>query len=420
MLIFTSAYSMVDGFFVSNFVNKTAFAAVNIILPVVFGVGAIGFMMGTGGSALVAKTMGEGDMKKANEYFSMIVYVTLAAGVLFSILGHCLIYPIAGFLGATGEMLDYCVVYGRILFSATPVFVLQYMFQSFFAVASKTKTGLAITLAAGFSNIILDALFMVVFKWGIAGAAIATAVSQIVGGVVPLVYFFSKNSSTLRLVKTKIFLKPLLKACANGSSELMTNISVSLIQLLYNFQLMRLAGEDGVAAYGTLIYVSYIFISIFLGYGIGSAPLFAYNEGAGNTDELKSLFKKSMATISSLGVVLLVVSIVFAKPMSMLFVGYDQALTDMTVHAFWLYSFCFLFNGINIFGSAFFTALNNGLISAVISFLRTLVFQVVSVLVLPIFFGINGIWVAVAVAEMLSLTVTLTFFVVYRKKYRYA
>lgn len=420
MMIFTSIYSIVDGLFVSNFVGKTPFAALNLIMPVLMIMGTLGFMIGTGGSAIVAKTLGEGDEEKASQYFSMMVYLAAAGGLLLTVLGLIFIRPVAAALKAEGAMLEDCVLYGRILLLSLTAFILQNVFQSFLVTAGKPQMGLFITVGAGVTNMVLDALFIVVFRWGLAGAAIATAISQMVGGLVPVVYFARENDSLLRLTRTRLEGKIIGKACANGSSELMSNLSTSLVSILYNFQLMRLAGENGVAAYGVIMYVNFIFIAIFLGYSIGSAPIVGYHYGAENHGELQNLFRKSLILMGLSGAVLTALAEVLSAPLSAVFVGYDQELFEMTCRGFRLYSLSFLAMGFNIFGSAFFTALNNGVVSAVISFLRTLLFETAAVLVLPVFLETDGIWLAVAAAELAALAVTMCLLAGMRTRYHYA
>lgn len=419
MMIFTSIYGVVDGFFVSNFVGKTPFAAVNFIMPFLMILGAFGFMFGTGGSALISKTMGEGDLPKANRLFSMLVCISASLGIVIAVFGIIFLRPVASLLGAEGELLDNCVLYGRIILAAIPAFMLQQEFQSFFITAERPQLGLYTTVVAGVANMILDALFIAVFKWGVAGAAIATAISQCIGGVIPILYFLRPNTSLLKLTKPSFDGKALLKTCSNGSSELMSNVSMSLVGMLYNIQLMKHAGENGVAAYGVLMYVCLIFIAAFIGYTIGTAPVIGYHYGAENHDELKSLFKKSLVIIGVFSVGMLLLGEVLAKPLSVLFVGYDTDLLQLTLRGFAIFSFSFLFSGIAIYGSGFFTALNNGLISAVISFLRTLVFQVVAIIILPIVWGIDGIWVSIVAAEVMAAAVTVLFWIANRKKYHY-
>ena len=420
MMIFTSIYGVVDGLFVSNFAGKTQFAAVNLIMPVIMIIGTLGFMIGTGGSAIVAKTLGEGKREKANQYFSMLVYATMIGGIVLAVIGEFLMRPITYALGAEGEMAQYCITYGKIsLLSITP-FMLQNVFQSFFVTAEKPKLGLAVVIAAGVTNMVLDYVFIAKFGWGVAGAAGATAVSEFVGGLAPILYFGRKNSSLLKLTRCKFEWKILRKTCTNGSSELMSNLSMSLVNMLYNFQLMRIAGEDGVAAYGVIMYVNFVFVAVFLGYSIGSAPLVAYNFGAENHAELKNVFRRSLCLIGIFGLSMLSLSELLSGTLTKFFVGYDAELYAMTCHGFRLYCLAFLINGFNIYGSAFFTALNNGVISAVISFLRTLVFQTIVLLVLPYFLGINGIWLSIVCAELMALAVTLTFFIKMRKRYHYA
>ncbi len=419
MMVFTSIYGVVDGLFVSNFVGKTAFASVNLVMPFVMILGGMGFMIGTGGTALVSKILGEGDPDTANRTFSMMVLFTLALGIVLSAAGIIFMRPVSRFLGATDAMMDDCVLYGRIVTGFTFAFMLQNVFQSFFIAAEKPKLGLKVTVAAGLTNMALDALFIAVFNWGVAGAAVATGLSQCVGGVLPLVYFLRPNSSLLRLSPTRLRIRPILAACGNGSSELMSNISSSVVSMLYNFQLMRLAGEDGVSAYGVLMYVQFIFISIYIGYSIGCAPVVSYHFGAQNHGELKNLLGKSVLLMGGTGVALTALAMVLADPLSRLFVGYDAGLFALTSHAFRLFAWSFLLAGFNIYASGFFTALNNGGVSAAISFLRTLVFQSASVLILPIFLDVDGIWWAITVAEVFAFLISVTFLLAKRGKYHY-
>ena len=419
MMVFTSIYGVVDGFFVSNFVGKTPFAAVNFIMPFLMILGTVGFMFGTGGSALIAITMGAGDKERAKRLFSLFIYVSAICGILIGALGIVVIRPVAAWLGAEGELLDNCVVYGRIILAVLPALILQYEFQSFFITAEKPKLGLAVTVAAGVANMVLDAVFVGMLRWGLVGAAAATAISQSVGGIIPLVYFGRPNTSLLRLTRTKFDGRALLKACTNGSSELMSNISMSVVGMLYNIQLMKYAGEDGVAAYGVLMYVNMIFLAAFIGYSVGVAPVVGYHYGAGNHEELKGLLKKSLVLIGIFSVGMVVLAEGLARPLALIFVGYDPELLDMTLRGFLVYSFSFLFAGLAIYGSSFFTALGNGLVSALISFLRTLVFQVAAVLIFPLIWGLDGIWFSIVAAELVAALVTVAFLVGKRKKYHY-
>lgn len=419
MMVFTSIYGVVDGLFVSNFAGKTSFAAINLVMPFIMVLGGIGFMIGTGGTALVSKILGEGNGEKANRCFSMMVSFTLILGVILTVLGIIFMKPVSLFLGATPEMLNDCLVYGRIVIGFTTAFMLQNVFQSFLIAAEKPKLGLAATVAAGITNMVLDALFVSVFGWGVAGAAVATGISQCVGGLLPLLYFIVPNSSRLHLVPTKLEIKPILAACGNGSSELMSNISSSVVSMIYNFQLLKYIGEDGISTYGVLMYVQFVFISIYIGYSIGCAPIVGYNYGAGNHNELKNMLKMSVRLMCGSGVVLTFLALALASPLAKIFVGYDEGLYTLTCHAFRLFSFAFLFAGFNIFASSFFTALNNGGISAAISFLRTLLFQTSSVLLLPLIFDVDGIWYAITVAEIFASIISVIFLFLNRKKYNY-
>ncbi len=420
MMIFTSIYGVVDGFFVSNFVGKTQFAAVNLIMPFIMAVVTVGFMLGTGGSALVAKTLGEGDESKAKKYFSMIVYTSLIGGIILSVISFFLVRPIAVLFGAEGELLEYSVLYAHILVFSLPMFMLQNVFQVFFVTAEKPHLGLYVIISAGVTNMILDFLFIAVFHFGLAGAAVATAIGETVGGLVPMIYFARPNSSRLKLVRTKPEWKALGQACFNGSSELMTNLSASVVNMLYNFQLMKFAGQDGIAAYGVIMYVNFIFIAIFIGFSIGSSPIIGYHYGAENNDELKSLLKKSLMIIATISLALTVFAELLSSPLAKIFVSYDENLFAMTRDGYRLYTLSYLICGFNIWGSAFFTALNNGFMSATISFLRILVFQIICLLLLPAIFDVNGIWISIVVAEFLAVSVTATLIIKNRKKYQYA
>ncbi len=419
MMIFSSIYGVVDGFFVSNFAGETEFAAVNFIMPFLMMLGGIGFMFGTGGSALIAKTMGEGNKEKANKNFSLIVYSSIITGIVVMLAGQYFLRPVAELLGAKGELLEKCVTYGRIILAALPAFVLQMEFQSLFVTAEKPKLGLAVTIASGVTNMVLDALLVGVFSGGLIGAALATAISQVVGGVIPIIYFSSNNSSLLRLQKTSFDGNALLKTCTNGSSELMSNISMSVVGMLYNVQLLKYAGENGVSAYGVLMYAGFIFLSAFIGYSVGIAPIVGFNFGSGNKTELKGLFKKSMFIISVGAVCMVMSCYLFSRPLSELFIDENLTLLEMTCDAFKIYALVFLFAGFAIFSSGFFTALNDGFTSALISFLRTALFQTTAVIIMPMIWGTDGIWWSAVAAEVMAVAASALFIVSKRKKYGY-
>ncbi|MBR3953329.1 MAG: MATE family efflux transporter [Oscillospiraceae bacterium] len=421
MMVFGSIYGIVDGLFVSNIVGKTPFAALNLIYPFIAVLSALGFMIGAGGNAIVSKTLGEGEKEKANQYFSMLIYVSAVLGIAIAVLGIATVRPVSILLGAEGEeMIENCVIYGSIIFAGIPFFMLQNAFQIFFITAERPQYGFYTTIAAGCGNMVLDWLFMAVFRWGIAGAALATIASQFIGAIIPIIYFLRPhNSSLLRLGKGPFVWKVFWKTCTNGSSEFVSNVSGNLVAILYNFQLMRFAGEDGVAAYGVLMYANWIFVAILFGYVTGAAPIIGYHFGAQNHDELKNLFKKSMVLMGVSGISLCVLTAVLADALSSIFVGYDPVLFEMTKRAVLISAVAFLFIGFNIFGSGFFTALNNGLISAVVAFLRTVVFQVASVIILPVFWEIDGIWWSMVASEVLSFAVTMFCLVKYRKRYQY-
>ena len=420
MMVFTSIYGVVDGIFVSNFAGKVPFAAINLIMPYIMILGTVGFMIGTGGTALISKTLGMGDKKKANEIFSFLTVVAIIAGVILTVVSLIFLRPVAILLGAEGEMLENCVLYGRIVLPAATAYILQFAFQSFCVTAEKANLSLVMTVFSGVCNIILDALFVAVFHWGLAGAAAATAIAQILGAIIPIVYFIRPNKSLLRLGKFRFDGKALWRTVTNGSSELMSKLSMSIVGMLYNLQLLAYAGENGIAAYGVIMYVNLFFLSIFIGFVIGAAPLIGYNHGADNRDELKNLFRKSLVIVGVSAVVMTVSAILLAKPLASIFVSYDRDLWEMTVRGFMIYSMSFLLCGFNIFGSSMFTALNNGLISAVISFVRTLICQIAAVLLLPLIWDLDGIWLSIVAAELAALILTVFCFVLFRKKYHYA
>ena len=420
MMIFNSIYGVVDGIFVSNFAGKTAFAAVNLIMPFLMMLGTVGFMIGSGGTALISMTLGMGDKKRANEIFSMLTWICIISGLVLSTAALLFLRPVAIMLGAEGEILENCMLYGRIVIPATTAYLLQFAFQSFCVTAEKASLSLTVALSAGICNIVLDALFVAVFRWGLVGAAVATAFSQYVGAVIPLVYFARKNSSLLKLGKFRFHGMALLKTCTNGLSELMSNLSMNLVSMLYNLQLLRYAGENGIAAYGVIMYVNFVFVSVFLGFSVGTAPLIGFNYGADNQKELKNLFRKSMIGIAVLSLVMTASAILLARPLAGVFVGYDAALMEMTARGFMIYALSFLLCGFNIYGSALFTALNNGLISAGIAFVRTLICQIAAVMLLPLIWELDGIWFAIVAAELAALLLTAFFMVKYRKRYHYA
>ena len=419
MMVFTSIYGVVDGYFVSNYTGKTPFAAVNLIMPFLMILGGVGFMFGTGGGALIAKTMGEGKAEKADKLFSMTVFASILCGLVLTAVGLLFLRPFARLMGAEGELLENSLLYGTINLIALPFYILQYEFQCLFATAEKPKLGLYVTVASGVANMVLDWLLVAVLPFGLAGAAAATAASQFIGGVFPLIYFARKNSSRLRLTRCRLELRPLGRICANGSSELMSNISMSLVSMLYNVQLMQYAGEDGIAAYGVLMYVSMIFQAIFIGYSVGTAPIVSYHYGAQNREELKSLLRKAIFIVAIAALCMFAAGELLAAPLSRLFVAYDEELLQMTTHAFAIFSFSFLFSGFAINGSSFFTALNDGLTSALISALRTLVFQVAAVLLFPLLWGLDGIWFSIVAAEIMAVLATIFFLLKKQKKYGY-
>ena len=419
-MLFTSIYGIVDGLCVSNFVGKTAFAAVNLIMPLPMLLGTIGFMLGTGGSAIVGITLGEGDREKADRYFSLFVWTALLAGIVLAAVGVLIVRPAASLLGAEGEMLDYAVRYGRLLMASLPTFILQNLFQSFFVTAEKPHLGFAFTVAAGGTNMVLDVLLVGMLHGGVEGAAIATFISQAVGGVLPLFYFLSRRStSSIHLGRAQWNGGVIRSACINGSSELMTNLSMSLVNILYNYQLLRLAGENGVAAYGVIMYAAFLFVAVFVGYAVGSAPIVSFHYGARNHAEVHNLYQKSLRLIAVVAVSMTAVSMVLIPFVARIFVGYDTQLLALTSRAFRLYALSFLIMGFNVYASSFFTALGDGVTSALISFLRTLLFQLAALLLLPALWGIDGVWLAVTAAELAALAVTVAMFLTKDKTFHY-
>lgn len=421
MMVFTSIYSIVDGLFISNFVGEGAVTAINFIFPLIMVLGSIGFMLGAGGSALVSKVLGEGDEKKANEYFSLLVYFTAAVGLIIMAVGQAVIPQCAVLLCGESEgiIYDYCVIYGRILLAGQPFFILQNIFQSFFVTAEKPRLGLVTVAAAGILNMVLDAAFVAGAGWGLEGAGWATTSSEILGGLAPVFYFARKNKSLLRLTRTRFYFKAILKSATNGSSEFLSNVASSVIIMLYNFQLKNLAPDGGVAAYGAIGYVAMIFFSVFMGFGVGIVPLIGYNYGAENKAELRNLYRKGLIITAISGVLMTVLSEALAEPLVGMF-GYSEELRAMTLHGYRIFSLSYILLGFGTFGSALFTALNNGLISAVISFARTLVFRLVAVMVLPLFWGLDGVWTSACVSEIVSFVMTFALIIAYGRSYGYS
>ena len=419
MLVFSSLYGVIDGLFVSNFVGKSAFTAVNIIMPYLMILGCVGFLFGTGGGALIGKLLGNGEKEKANKVFSFIVYFSIMIGIILAIIGILILPYVARLLGAKDELLENSIIYGRIILFGLPFYVLQYEFHALFATAEKPKLGLYVTLSAGLTNMILDALFVALFQWGLKGAALATVLGQFVGGIIPLIYFALPNKSLLRLGKTKFYGKELLKTITNGSSELMSNVSTSIVSMIYNAQLLKYAGENGVDAYGVLMYVNFVFISIFIGYSVGVAPIISYHYGAKDYKELRSIIKKNFIMIGIFSILMFITAELLALPLAKIFVSYDEHLLEMTKNAFFIYSFSFLCAGFTIMGSSFFTALNSGFWSAFISCMRTLVFQIVAVFIFPLIWGLNGIWLSIVGSEIMAIIVTLILLFLKRKKFHY-
>lgn len=422
MMVFTSLYSVVDGLFVSNCVGSNALASINIIYPLVMIIASFGFMLGTGGGAVISRTLGQGEDKKAKEYFSMLIIVDVIIGLILSIICIIFIEPIAYLLGANDTLIHDCVIYGRILLVGTTFFMLQNAFQTFFIVAEKPHFGLILTIICGVINMFLDFLFVYVFQWDIAGAGLATIIGYIIGGTIPLIYFLNKNNnSKLKLIKTKFYPRVLIHSSINGMSEMLTNVSMSIITMLYNLQMMKLVGEDGVSSITIIMYVNFVFVSMFIGFSIGTAPIISFNYGADNHAELKNMFSKSIKIIAITSVAMLILAEILSKPLVSLFVGnIDNAfLFEMTIHGFRLYSIAFLMCGINIYSSSFFTALGNGLLSAIISILRSFLLQAIMIIVLPIFLQIDGIWLSVVFSESITAIVSIILLIYNRKKYRY-
>jgi len=419
MVIFTSLYGIVDGLFISNVVGDDAFTAVNLFLPVFYMLGSIGFLLGSGGCALIAKLFGQGDEHTARRMFSGLFIITAVTAATFTAIMIPVMPRVASALGAKGDVYGHCVTYGRIMLAGLVPFILQSFFQYYFAVADRPKLGLAITVAAGVTNMLGDFLLIYVADMGVVGAAVATIVGECVGSVIPVAYFFIKKGKRLYFAKPSFNAKTIFKICSNGSSEMITNISSSLVNMLYNFQLLKYIGNDGVVAYGILMYIGFIFIGCYLGFAVGVSPIVGYNYGANDREQLQSIFKKCLLFYTAAAVIMTALSEALASPLAYVFVNYDENLLELTTLAIRIYSLSFLISGFNIFASAFFTALNNGPVSFVISVSRTLLFQIGAVFLTPLIFGVNGIWSATAVAELLSLAISVTMIMIYRKKYGY-
>jgi len=420
-MIVSSIYSIADGLFVSNYAGSTAFAAMNIIWPGIQILAVFGLMVGAGGSALVSKTLGEGDQDKACRIFSMLTRITMLAGIAMAFLFFILMKPLTWVLGAEGGMIQMATTYGRIIVITLPLYMIQMMFQPFFMVAEKPELGTQISIICGVVNIVLDALFIIVFRLGLIGAALGTAISIATGGLFSLIWFLSKRNKThlqfRKNVKTEW--KHVGKSCSNGLSEYVGNVALSVVSICYNLQLMKYIGESGVAAYGILMYLGFVFAAVFIGYNLSVTQIIAFNYGERNHTELRSLLHKSIILISVGGVIMTTVAETAAAPLARFFVGYDESICILTIRAIRIYMLSFLICGLNMFASAWFTALNNGIISAISAFVRTFIFELGCVFILPTFFGVDGIWNAVNVAEVCALLFSAFLITAFSKKYGY-
>ena len=424
MMIFTSLYVVVDGLFIANFVGKDAYAGENLIFPIIMIIGGIGFMFGTGGSALSAKLLGEGKKEEANQVFSMLLVFTFLVGIIVSIGGYFLVETFAHGMAsitedATDEMVKEAITYGKILIIGQAIFMLQNYFQSFLLVDERSRLGFIATLCAGIGNIILDFLFIVVFKLGVAGAALGTISGYFVGAIIPFIHFIKNKNGLIEFKLTRFKARPILKSCFNGSSEFVNNISSSIVGIVFNIQLLKFMGQNGVAAYGTIAYVSFLFVSIFIGYSIGMAPVISFNYGAENHDELKNVLRKSLIIIFIMELFMVLISFTCARPLAMLFSSGNNDLEELTINALRICSLAFIFTGIGIFTSSFFTALNNGALSALNAFMRTLVFQIAFILLLPLIFGASGIWWAIIFADCAAFILAIACLIWKRKQYHY-
>lgn len=419
MMISISIYSVVDGFFVSNFAGKIQFAAVNLIYPFIMVVGSLGFMMGTGGTALVAKKMGEGKTEEAKKLFFNCFVVTVALGVVFSSIFVFLLPKIAEGLGADEAMLPYCVDYGRILILGITFFNLQNMFQPFFAASGRPGLGFAITIGAGVANIVFDAIFVAGAGWGCVGAAWGTVIGQVVGGFLPVIYYFAKNKSALRLVPAKMQWGAIFKMGANGLSEFVSQIAVSVLSMIMNVLLMKHYQENGVSAYGIICYVWLIFAATFIGLCMGISPRISYVYGEKNKPELRRLTQRALALFIFAGLFEFIMAEALTVPLSYAYAGYDEGLRQLTCHASFIYSIIYLALGINMFGSSFFTALNNGLVSALLSFARLMLFEAVSVYLCSLFWQGDGIWWGVVIGEALGFVMNFLVIFIHGKRYGY-
>lgn len=419
MLFFTSIYEAVDGFFISNFVGETEFAGVNLVMPYLMIFSSVGLMIGTGGNALISLVMGQGDARRANRIFSMLNYVLVLLGVLLAVIGIVFLRPVCIFFGAEGKLLETCLIYGRIYLFGLPVSMLEWGYQSFFVADEKAQLGLVFMLLAGITNMVLDYLFIAVFRWNVTGAVVATVIGQCVGGIGPLIYFLKAKDSKLRLCPAAFVWKDLVKVCSNGAVEFITNASMSLVGIVYNFQLMKYIGEYGISAYGIIMYINFIFVAVFLGYAMSVSPVISYNYGAQNYKELKNLFRKSLVIVVAASVILTAAAILTAEPFARIFAGYDEEFLKISTRALMLYSASYIFTGFNIFGGMMFSALNNGVISTVLSAARVLVFQLLCVFAVPLFLGIDGIWLAIFFAEMLAAVMVFLTLRKNRERYHY-
>lgn len=416
-MVFMSLYTMVDGVFVSRFAGTAALSAVNIVYPMVSVVVAVGVMLATGGSAIIAKRMGEGKPEQARQNFSYLILAGVLIAVGMAALALVFLKPLLHLLGARGALFELCYAYALPLVFFIPSGILQMLFQTLLVTAGRPMLGLTVTVLGGVANIVLDYLFIVPLQMGIAGAAIATGIGFSIPAVFGLLYFALRRSGPLCFVRPKGGGKMLLRCCANGSSEMVTNMSTAVTTFLFNLLMMRYAGEDGVASITIVLYTQYLMTAVYMGYATGTAPVFSFHHGSRNGEQLRRLFRISMGFIALCSVATFALALVFAKQVVVIFTPAGSPVFEMALYGFRLFSGSFLFAGVGIFASAMFTAFSDGKVSAAISFLRTFAFIVLALLLLPLAMGLDGVWLAVPLAEVLGFGVSLFF--LYRKKKRY-
>ncbi len=419
MMIVLSMYIIVDGMFVARFIGTTALSAINMFYPAICFEMALGIMIATGGSAIAAKKLGEGKQKEAQNNLSFLMVVEGSFGIVIAVVGNLFTAEIVSFLGASAAQAPLSITYAKIIFSFAPAFFLQTAFQTFFVTAGKPALGLIVTILGGVANILLDYIFMAPLRLGVTGAAIATGIGYCIPAMVGVIFFLKAKTNPFHFVRPRFDGKVLLQACANGSSEMVTNLSNAVTTFLFNFTLLQFYGEDGVASITIILYFQYLFTALYFGYSNGIAPIISYKYGNDDRKQLQALFKNSVLFLIISSIAANVLLHFTISKLLTIFTAENSPVYQITLHGFSIYSMAFMIMGLGIFSSAMFTAFSDGITSAIISFSRTFLFIVGAILLLPAILGERGVWLAVPIAEAFGFLISILYLIGKKQKFHY-